>query len=449
MSKSSYPAWVWCLGLFYLLVVGDGALRKWFIPSQATPLFVLKDLVLWGGYLTYVWKRDPFELPRPLQSTWVPLLLGAYISVVLLQAANPRQPALIVAAVGLKYHLAFLPLVVLVPALIADISQKTFVRGLWAYALCIHLPIVAIGVYQFSQPPGAWINQYIGSAEQIASVAGNPRVTATFPYIGGFTPYLEFSTFLSISVFLTGFRWNNKGLKILGGGLVAATAVVLPMTGSRSVIFIPAIALGVLLIVMPTRRQWLYLVVAAAFSVFVISSVGGTWAFSGWRALNERVEETEYEEAERRIMNVLKTPIDGLEKAGLFGYGVGTNATPAPRLTTRSDWEGRFPGDRGSLRLILELGILGWLLLVSLKLALLYVSFQAVRASRCSMEFIIAATAFCVLLSNIALPVVFNVVDSALYWGSAGAVLAVWSQQEVRRHKEARQPQARIPTASM
>jgi hypothetical protein len=424
--------WKQLVGIALLLVLVDGALRKWVLPSQSLVLFVLKDFALWGGYLLYAWERNPFELPRPLRSTWVPFLLGAYIFVVLLQAFNLRQPAFIVSAVGLKYHLAFMPLVVLVPALIADASEKLFVRLLWGYAMCIYLPIVALGVYQFFQPPTAWINQYVGDTGHVAAVAGHPRITGTFSYIGSFTPYLEFGAFLSTSVLLAGVRWAQNELKILGAGLVASTAVVLPMTGSRSVVAIPAVALIVLFLVMKGRGQWMRLLVVVSLSVFVIGSLGSGWALQGWTALGDRIEETGPEEAEGRFMKVLATPIEGVKQAGLFGYGVGTNAKPATRLTDQSDWEGRYSGDRGDLRLVMELGILGWMVLMVLKFALVYLSFRAVRASQSPMEFIVSATAFCVLLSNLMLPVVFNVVGSALHWGSAGAMLGIWSRQQVR-----------------
>ena len=174
------------------------------------------------------------------------------------------------------------------------------------------------------------------------------------------------------------------------------------------------------------------LLVVVSLSVFVIGSLGSGWALQGWTALGDRIEETGPEEAEGRFMKVLATPIEGVKQAGLFGYGVGTNAKPATRLTDQSDWEGRYSGDRGDLRLVMELGILGWMVLMVLKFALVYLSFRAVRASQSPMEFIVSATAFCVLLSNLMLPVVFNVVGSALHWGSAGAMLGIWSRQQVR-----------------
>ena len=122
--------WKWLTGLFFLLVIVDGALRKWLLPGQSALLFVLKDAVLWGGFILYALRRSPTELPRPLRNTWVPILLAGYIYVVLLQAFNPRLPNLTVSLLGLKAHLAFVPLVVLLPAMIAEATEKQVVRVL-------------------------------------------------------------------------------------------------------------------------------------------------------------------------------------------------------------------------------------------------------------------------------------------------------------------------------
>jgi hypothetical protein len=425
--------WKQLVVLSLLLVVTDGALRKWVLEGQALWAFVLKDVVLWGGYLLYAWERDPFALPRPLRSTWISVLLGGYVFLVLAQAFNPRQPALIVAALGLKYHLAFVPLAVLVPALIADTTERTFTRVLWAYSILVYLPIVALGIYQFFQPPTAWINRFVTDTDFIPSVGQYPRITGTFSYIGSFAPFLFFNAFLGASVLLAGGRWQDKSLKLLGAVLCAATVVVLPMTGSRSAVVIPGVALAGLFLVMRMNGKWRRLLWVTAIGVLVIGGFGAEGVLQGWSTLGERFEETGSEEAERRVTNVFASPFDGIEQGGLFGYGVGTNAKPAARFVSVSDWEGRYSGDRADLRLIMELGTLGWLFLVTLKLGLLYTSVQTCRRSRSKMEFIVGATAFCVVLSNLPLPVVFNVVDSVIHWGSVGAMLGARSLQKVRR----------------
>ncbi|MCS4149356.1 hypothetical protein [Salinibacter ruber] len=424
------PSWMYLLGLFFLLVIVDGALRKWVVPSQEAIIFVLKDAVLWGGYLLYALKRDPLKLPRPLYSTWVPLLIGAYVFVAVLQAFNLRQPNVLIGAIGLKAHLAYLPLVVLVPAVITQVTARQVLRCLWGYVLIVCVPITVLGVYQFSQPPTAWINTYVNDMNTIAKAADFPRITGPFPYIGSFTPYLQFNAVLGTSILLSGVRWNRTALLVLGGILLGGTAIVLPMAGSRSPIVI--IGSGVLALFFITRSwsQWLQLLTIGVIAIIIVTqSVGDSILLQGWDALAERVQASG--EARTRIVNFLAGPLTGLEQGGLLGYGVGTNHQVAPGFVSGGLWDGWVGGDNRVLRVFVELGAIGWLVLTAMKVTLLHIAYQAVRMSRHPVELIVGGTAFCVMLPHVLLPVVYNVVSSALYWGSAGAVLGIWSMQRM------------------
>lgn len=424
------PTWAYLVGLFFVLLIFDGALRKWVLPSQESVLFLLKDVVLWGGYGIYALKRNPIELPRPVYSTWVPVFLGAYVFVVMLQAFNPRQPSLFVSALGLKAHLAYMPLVVLVPALIVQVTERQILRFLWAYVLFVCVPIVLLSIYQFSQPPTAWINKYVADSANVAKVQNFARITGTFPYIGSFTPYLQFNAVLGASTVLAGLRWNRRTISLLGIILLGGTAIVMPMAGSRSPVVIVVGGLAALFLIMRSRGQWLrFLAVAAIVTLVIAQSLEGNLVLQGWEALAQRAEASG--EAESRMLGLAMGPITGLEEGGVWGYGVGTNHQVAPRFVSGGTWEGWIGGDNRVLRVFVELGALGWLLLTAMKLSLLYVAFRVVRASRRPTELIVGGTAFCVLLSYLLLPVVYNVVSSGLYWGSAGAVLGIWSIQQV------------------
>ncbi|MCS3940524.1 hypothetical protein GGP84_003176 [Salinibacter ruber] len=427
--------WKKLVGLFFLLVIVDGALRKWVLPSFETALLLLKDVVLWGGFLSYAWSRDPFELPRPLRSTWVPLFLVAYISVVLLQAFNLRQPSLMVSAIGVKAHLAYLPLVVLLPPIIAQATEEQVVKFTSAYAAFVYIPILALCVYQFFQPATAWVNQYVREMATVAKVQEYVRVTGTFSYIGSLTPYLKFNGYLGGAILLAGVQWSRRRLTILGGVILAGTAVVLPMAGGRGPVLLVIGGLVALFLIVRSQKgtRLKILSVTLLFAVVVGQGVGGNALLEGWDALIERAERAGTEEAERRTVGLLLAPIEQAEEAGLFGYGVGTNHQAATRFVAASGWEGRLNVENGVQRIIMELGLLGWGILMALKTALLYIAFRAVRRSQSPVELIISATGFCMLLSNILLPVVFRLVRSALYWGTAGAVLGIWSLQEVRR----------------
>lgn len=425
--------WKKLVGLFFLLVILDGALRKWVLPSYATVLLLLKDVVLWGGFLVYAWKRDPLELPRPLQSTLVPGLLASYVFIVCLQAFNLHQPNIIVSAIGLKAHLAYLPLVVLLPALVAQISEREGLHFLWKYGLFLYLPILVLCVYQFFQPKTAWINQYVREMAAVATIEEHPRITGTFSYIGSLAPYLRFNGYLSAAILLAGIQWGRRKLAVLGGLLLAGTFVVLPMTGSRGNVLLVVGGLVTLFLIVRLKRGRRLRIFGGIIliSVITIQGFGGSALLEGWEALSSRVDPAGVEDAQGRTLSLLLAPFKRMEEAGIFGYGVGTQHQAAGRFVLG---RGAFVGtDNGALRLLSEIGVLGWIVLLSLKSLLLYFAFQSVRRSQGPLELILGATAFCMLLSNLWLPVIFRLVSSALYWGSAGAMLGVWSVQEARK----------------
>jgi hypothetical protein len=440
--------WKWLVGLFFLLVILDGALRKWVLPGYATPLLVLKDGVLWGGFLIYAFSRSPTELPRPLRSTWVPVLLGGYVYLVLIQAFNPRMPDLRVSAIGLKAHLAFVPLVVLVPALVARVTDRQVKRFLWGYVLIIVLPLAALSVYQFFSPPTAWINQYVRELKAVATVGEHIRVTATFSYISGHTAYLTFNAFLSMGVLLAGIRWGRREMILLGGLLFGAVVVVLPMAGSRAPVVIVLSALAAVLIVTEIPGRIRFIGVVLVIGGVLIQGVGGTGLAEGWGALLERTEQAGgIEGAQDRIISILDGPRKGLERGGLFGYGAGSAHQAAPRFVPGAFGHEWLPGgslENGIARSIIELGALGWLLLIALKGTLLYFAYRTIQRASRPFELIAGITAFCLILAKLPFPVFFGITASAFFWGAVGAMLGAWSMQQVRvgSHSARRKPVA-------
>jgi hypothetical protein len=308
---------------------------------------------------------------------------------------------------------------------------------LWGYALFIVVPLTALSIYQFSQPPTAWINQYVQRmATGVAKVEGFPRITGTFPYIGSYIKYLQFNAVLGASAVLAGLKYNRKGLVTTGSIILGGAAIVVPMTGSRSPVVVITAGLVCLFIIMRSKRYWLPLVAVGLIGAFVAAEgFQDSLLLQGWEALGERTEKSGL--AQDRIERFLLGPVTGFEEAGLYGYGVGTNHQAAPGFVSGlTTWDGWMGGDNRVLRVFAELGALGFLILSLLKASLLYISFQVVRKEESPVEMVTGATAFCVLLGYVILPVVYNVVSSALFWGTAGVVLGTWCIQSVSGRKK-------------
>jgi hypothetical protein len=366
-------------------------------------------------------------------------LLVGYGFVVLLQAFNLNQPNFIVPAIGVKAHLNYVPLVVLLPALLAEVTERQIRRFLWGYTLVLFVPVAILCVYQFFQPPEAWINQYVREMRTIATVAGYPRVTGTFSYMGSLSPYLRINALLGATMLISWVRWRDTSLLILGSILTMASLVVIPMTGQRSLVLLVGAGGAVLLLVMRSHgvHRIGIVFVSAIVGILITQGLEGSGLLEGWDALISRTEDIGTEEATGRIEGLLTAPIASLDDAGLAGYGVGTNHQASARFVQGSDWAGWLGVDNPVMRLMMELGALGWLVLIALKGALQYLAMRSVRASCTPIEFIITGTAFSMMLPHLLFAVVFRPVTSALYWGSAGAVIGIWSLQQIRPHREA------------
>jgi hypothetical protein len=424
-------AWKHLLLLFSLLVVFEGALRKWVAPGLATPLYVLKDGVLLLALAAFFTARtERVALPPPLWKTAFPFLLGAYGFIVVLQGFNLRQPNLLVGLFGIKNHLLYASLLVLMPAVVRTVRIPS--RWLKAYLLGIALPVLLLGVYQYYQPPGHWINRYVAETEYIAALpGGKPRITGTFSYIGGMSTFLVFNISVGLGLILGALWTRSRTLIAVAGGFLLFTLLVAPMNGSRSVLYAFVIPFPVL-VYQVFKKPGLSSRAGGGLVIALILVVPLTQAgiTGGWTAFLDRVEQAG--DAESRIEGTVLGPFRTLYQAGPLGYGVGTTHQGAGRLVpdqAPGSWLPTGRVETQTTRLMLELGWLGWVVLMLLKLHLTYLCYQVIDWARNAMELTIGVAAFSFVSIQLAGSVAFNATTGALYWGLAGLALAVWSVQ--------------------
>lgn len=430
--------WVWGVVVFLLLAVFDGALRKWVMPGQSLILFVLKDVVLVGAFALFSLNHSPFQFPQPVKWTWLPLLLILYIYIVVLQAFNFTQPNLAVRVLGLKAHLAYLPLLVLFPALLASLRRFTPEQLLLGYMGFVALPVMLLGIYQFFQPTNAWINRYVSGTENVAGIAGHPRITGTFSYIAGMTRFLLFNTLLGFGVLVGGLMTDRRWLTWSGAVFLGLCLIVLPMPGSRGPVYLSGVLIaGISVLLLQRRRGGLSILLGVLLAVVVAGAVvTQANVGEGWMTLQSRIETVD--DTEGRIEGMFMGPIRGIKQAGLFGYGVGSLHQAAPRLvpgaSSASSWVPVGYVENGIMRIIYELGAVGWLVLLALKVTIAWMAYQALQRAKSAFEFAVSILAVGQGVVHIVFPVVFFVTTTVAYWTGVGLMLYVWSCQELRRH---------------
>jgi cell division protein FtsW (lipid II flippase) len=149
------------------------------------------------------------------------------------------------------------------------------------------------------------------------------------------------------------------------------------MTGSRSTI----IALIVITLVffgltshMNLKRRLVQFVLISGIVLFVITSLFP----SAFDALKTRAfgSEEQVEEGSGRITGVFSIPIEEAAYAGAFGYGIGATQNYVPALVNRlelNNWGEPLPPIREDepFRVMLELGIIGYILYCLMRFALI------------------------------------------------------------------------------
>lgn len=426
-ERQPTPAWLYLIGTFALLIVLQGAFRKWGPSYLSTPLYILKDVVLLGGLGLYLLRYD-FRLPKALRTSWLPLLWGGVACIVVLQAFNLNQPSAAVGMLGIRNYLLYSVLLVMMPRAMQHIRRPD--RVITYIALGVVLPVLLLGFYQYRMPPGHWINQYVAAGAPVSNVAGDPRITGTFSYIQGMGVWLTTTLAFSMSILVAGLTRGRGWYQILGGGLLILALIVAPMNGSRSVIFGFGGALPLVLYAAFQRKQRLSLILA-----FIFLLVVGAYSWSGisivseaWNPIEQRTKKAPFE---KRITGPLLRPIRVVEAGGVTGYGAGSTHPGAQVLSS----EGRINPDvgyEGELeRVLLELGVFGLIFFLGLKLWLLWMAWEAMVQARNSWEDVICITTFVLALVTIAHEkIVFNHIGGALYWLLIGATAWVWCRHQ-------------------
>jgi O-Antigen ligase len=390
----------WPFGIKTLLVVVivEGAIRKWFMPSVTELVYFYKDVLMIATLAGYFRKRSktPLAIKKHLKSIF--LILGAFVLYTLLSMGLPGSPHPVIGVLGFKVYCLYIPLAFLMPMAFPD--KPTLFRFLKWYLLIV-LPVAVIGVMQFLESdPQAMLNRYaineeaggpvtsiamFGTASEVYFV----RITSTFSYVTGLSVYLPimFALLLALTS-LNSKQHLKRGVKALYYVALGATVVLSLMTGSRGAV----LAIGLIAIVFffftsrrNTFRRLQQIVVVGALLYVALTTLFP----QAYDAFYNRTFGTEdrMNEGWERMTGALNLPVNEASYAGLLGYGIGLTQNSVPALMKRlgmADQDNPIPvsyeGEPG--RVMLELGMVGFVLYTLLRLALLLVVFRMCQMVR-------------------------------------------------------------------
>lgn len=420
------------LYVFFALVVFDGAIRKWLLPGAEQLVYIAKDVLLVVLMARYLMQRG-LQYPPGVGHTALVGWLGTYGVISALQAFNPSLPSLLLGAVGLKSHILYAALLFLVPAAFRDADDLARV---FRYLLIPIALVLAFGVLQFYLPIDHPLNRYVrGTTWDIATFGflHRVRVTATFSYVSGMTVFVYFALCLALGFVAAG-RWRFGANKLAYACLLMAI-VVAPMTGARWVYYVllvclPLFLYGMVRTDMLPARYALRVGVFASLAAVAIS----LWSLQAFESFEQRRQSAT--DVGDRVESLFLKPFRFVVDAGLLGYGAGSTHQAAPALVPDAGYYGWLPSidfEDEPGRLVLELGALGFVVSLGLRIYLCLLAWRVLLAGATATEKGLAGAALMFLVAHIMSPIVFNGTGGALYWLCAGIVAVILRDQYARR----------------
>ncbi len=169
---------------FYLLLVLDGALRKWVMPGLEKPLIFVKDIAVVAIYFQALrhgwWPKDSRLLKGGLVLAIVFVLVAAVQGLVL-------QLPLKVVIYGLRMYLWLLPLAFVV----GECFRPRDLKPVFKYTVLSLLPMAVLAAGQYATSRDSFLNRTVTGEAAYRFVEEVARCSGTFSGKDGFLSYLS------------------------------------------------------------------------------------------------------------------------------------------------------------------------------------------------------------------------------------------------------------------
>lgn len=339
----------------FLIIVFEGAVRKWVSSAATLPLLLARDLLA-VYVIAYALRNGSLMRHKGIAQALVAWSCLVVAWGLLQLVAGESSPTVLL--IGLRFWLLYIWFGVAAAAAMNEADYRTAMR-VAAWTLLLMAPLV---VLQHFSPPGARINNQIDGDEGdvFLVVADVVRTTGTFSFTAGFTTYLALMSPLVFAV--AGSRKRTTRQKLFAAALFAAFVVSSMVSGSRAAV----ILCGLMVLAFFVGR--LGLAKGRARAGAIVGVIGGLlllgvllYAFSGAIAITgQRFQEaSEVEDFWARLLTVFIGQPVAFEQFTWLGYGIGLGSNLA--TYTRTGSTGAFAlAEVEASRILLEGGLIGY-----------------------------------------------------------------------------------------
>lgn len=337
--------------IYFLLVLFDGALRKWILPSLSTPILVLRDpIALW--ILIVAWKR------RYLILNHYTVAIVAIGFLAIYTAYFSGHGSLAVAIYGARIFLLHIPLIFV----IGNLFEKPDILAMARWTLLFSIPMIVIIIIQFYSPQTAWINKSVGgeAGGGFSGALNYFRPPGTFSFTNGNAMFFNFT-----ACFVAYFWFNIKEISrpVL---LLSSIAILLciPFSISRTLFFqlvITALFVFFSALYKPKYIGGLILILGAAIGLFAILSftpffLNATAAFGARFETANNIEGGLNGVFMDRFLGNMLEGLSNPSGQPFFGKGIGLGTNVGSMLFTggkeflvdEEEW-GRIVGELGAI----------------------------------------------------------------------------------------------------
>jgi hypothetical protein len=360
--------------IYMALLVIEGALRKWTLPSLSDPLLVIRDPVVLA---TYYFAMRARIFPNNI---WLLLLAiiglpSAGLTLVTLYSYFPFKAIVLADLYGFRSNFFHLPLIFVM----ASAFNLEDVKKVGRWTLLMMIPMAVLMALQFQSSPDSFINKTVGAGEglQLTTSGGKIRPPATFSFISGPVFYLSVTmAFLIYGVL-------NKGVyrRWLLLGSAAGLLIGVTVSGSRACVLAVVLVVMAILVILVVHPSAVNKVGGAVLALVVVGLIATRLPFfkEGLTVLSDRfMDSAEVAETSvvggliERMIHEFTEPLSYFSKIPLTGYGLGLGTAGGARfltgqgtiLLTENEW-GRIIAESGP---ILGLAFIVWRIALAGKL---------------------------------------------------------------------------------
>lgn len=208
--------------VYLILLIFEGSLRKWIMPSISGPLLIVRDPVVLCIYLAAA-AAGTFPSNNALTITWVLAGLSAILAMIF------GHGNISVMLFGLHANYLHLPLIWIMGATL----KRRDLMWIGVFFMLVAIPNTSLMTKQYNASPTDWINWGAGGegTGQISGSGDHIRPAGFFSFISGPAFFYPIATAFVIYALLG----KRHLLRIIALGGAVATAVAIPVSISRSV----------------------------------------------------------------------------------------------------------------------------------------------------------------------------------------------------------------------